>query len=407
MKVERMRLLSSPYKSSPTLSFLALACCLSLAAIWLGPVTALANQPGLTVTIADPGIDSYEESGLQTTPTLGVETFDDRDLREHNSEFDFEGPAGSFSGFGWIQSSGPYGGANSLEGTVGRHATANYETIVLTMPDSSDYRYVGFWWSAGNNENYVELFNDGVEVASFEVNGPGEEDLAGKVASLGPCGENSSNGYCGNPNYSPRAVMGEVFAFVHLRYPPGFDEVRFSGEGFEFDNVTVSLTVPPLEDTESTTENFEPFTVSAPSVLIADPRATSLSFPGVSLGAGAGETNAMICFSQVTEGGGVISGAAGIVASGSGPGITVSSEDNLVTYSGARDSVITFSPSIEFQSSPSGQAFGPGSIYVRVAVTPQTGLGSSGCTGNTAVSELVEIRFLNLLRSDSVSIQID
>jgi hypothetical protein len=69
------------------------------------------------------------------------------------------------------------------------------------------------------------------------------------------------------------------------------------------DNVTISQTTPALAPTETTTETFVPYTVSTPGVLIADPRATSVSFSGLTLGAGSGETNAMLCISQVTQAG--------------------------------------------------------------------------------------------------------
>ena len=408
MKVERMRLLRSPHKRNSTLSFLALAACLSLAAIWLGPIKAIAAQQDLVASVADPGIDSYPESGLSNTPTIGVESFDNRPLTQ-NSTFNFSGAAGTFSGVGWIQSASVYGGADSNSGTVGRHATANHNTIVLTMPSSSDYRYVGFWWSGGNRENYVDLVDNGVVVATFEVDVAGStEDLAGLVASRGACGANSTNGYCGNPNYSPRAVMSELFAFVHLRYPPGFDQVRFRGAGFEFDNVTVSQTVPSLAATETTTETFVPYTLSTPTVLIADPRSSSVSFPGVNLGAGTGETNAMLCFAQVTEAHGAISGSANVVAAaGATTGITASSDVNLAAFSGARDTVLTFAPTIDFQSIPSGSSFGLDSIFIRVTATPQTNLGSQGCTGDAAVSAFIRVRFLNPLLSDSFGIPID
>jgi hypothetical protein len=109
----------------------------------------------------------------------------------------------------------------------------------------------------------------------------------------------------------------------------------------------------------------------------------------------------------VTQGGGAITGSAEISASGTGSGVTVSSSTNLVAFSGTRDSVTSFAPSIDLTSVPSGQKFALGSIYIRVVATPQTNLGSAGCTGNAAVSALVEVRFLNVLRSDSVAITID
>jgi hypothetical protein len=197
---------------------------------------------------------------------------------------------------------------------------------------------------------------------------------------------------------------------VHLRYEPGFRKVRFRGNaqgGFEFDNVTVSQTAPPLASTETSVETFVQYTVTTPGVVIADPRSTTVSFPGVTLGAGTGETDAMLCFSQVTQSGAAITGSAEVVAAGSGTGVNVTSGTNLVTFSGVRNTVVSFSPSIDFRSVPIGERYGVGSLYIRVIATPQTNAGSSGCTGDAAVSVVIEVRFLNLLLSDSLGIPLD
>jgi hypothetical protein len=374
-----------------------------MALVWLEPTKARALQSDLLVTVADAGIQSFATSGLQTTPTLQVENFDNR------TNAGFTSTAGTFSGSWQMNDAGLYGGA----GGSGKHPTAS--NMLLTMPTTSDYRYVGFWWSAGNSDNHVDILdiNDTV-LATFTVDiANSTEDLQGAVGSCS--GANPlNNGYCGNPNltiggatYTSRQVATEPYAFVHLRYEPGFRKVRFRGTGFELDNVTISQTSPPLSSTETTTETFVQYTVSTPSVLIADPRASTVSFPGVTLGAGTGETNAMLCFSQVTQAGGAISGSAEVVAAGTGTGVTVSSGTNLVTFSGARDTVVSFSPNVDFQSVPSGDRFGIGSLYLRVVATPQTNAGSSGCTGDAAVSVVIEVRFLNLLLSDSVGIPID
>ena len=366
-------------------------------------IKARGAQEDLVVSVADAGIDEYD---LEDTGTVGVETFDTRPLISNNGQFDFSGDAGTFSGFGWIQSSSAWGGANSNGGTTGRHATANNDTIILTMPDTSDYRYVGFWWSAGNSPNDVELIlEDGTVGATFSVDIEGTEDLAGLV---GDC--RASPGvteYCGNRNYDPIEVTDEPYAFVHLRYEPGFREVRFSGAGFEFDNVTVSETIPNFSETETTVESFDPFTLATPTVLIADPRATSLSFPGVTLTDGTDEENAMICFSQVTQGGGALGEAASIQASGSGTGVTVATDTNLVAFSGDRDTVVDFSPAILLQGVTQNQQFGVTSVYVQVSATPQTNSGTAGCSGSNAVSAVIEVRFLNILQSNSLNIPLD
>lgn len=409
-RVKMLRSLSG-WRQQQFTTTIALVACLALAAVWLIPTKAKGAQSDLVVTVADAGIQSFATSGLDSTPTLQVENFDSR------TSVSFTSSGWDFSGSGSIGDANVFGGA----GGAGKFPTAS--EIIMTMPTTSDYRYVGFWWSAGNPNNHVDLLDtNNIVLATFSVDLDGStEDLQGVVGSCAGASSSNNynnNGYCGNPNltigantYTTRQVTTEQYAFVHLRYTPasgeGFRKVRFRGTGFEFDNVTISQTVPPLASTETTTETFAPYTISTPTVFIADPRSTAVSFPGVTLGAGAGETNAMLCFSQVTQAGGAITGSAEISASGSGSGVTVSSSTNLVAFSGTRDSVTSFAPSIDFPSVPSGQKFGLGSIYIRVVATPQTNLGSAGCTGDAAVSALVEVRFLSVLRSDSVAITID
>ena len=386
---------------------------LGITAVVFTAIEARGTQEDLVVTVADGGIQSFAESGLQTTATLVVENFDDR---PHRSTTGFTSTAGTFAGSFTIFDANPFGGA----GGSGRHPTAT--NMLMDMPTTSDYEYVGFWWSAGNADNHVDLLDiDDNTLATFTVDiANSTEDLAGVV---GTCGvDPPTNDYCGNPNLtitgpawgaeSPwvsttRIIAGEPYAFVHLRYEPGFRKVRFRGAGFEIDNITVSQTAPPLASTETTTETFNPYSISTPSVIIADPRATSVTFPGLELGEGADETQALLCFAEVAQGGGALSGTPSISFSGSGTGITSTSDTNLAAFSGARATVISFAPSVAFASSASGQSFGVGSLYVRVSASPQTNLGTNGCTGNNARSVVVELRMLPLLSSNSVGIRID
>lgn len=359
------------------------------------PASGTAAYPDLTVTVADPGIQSYAASGLDNNPAKPVETFSGRSSVNFTSD-----TVGVFSGSGGISNADQWGGA----GGTGQYMTAS--NVLLTLPSNSDYKYVGFWWSAGNHPNNVELLNaSGGVLARFEVDenqdsDPDGEDLLGVTSS--------NSGYTHNPNTAvANRLTGEKYAFVHLRYPPGFRKVRFQGTGFEFDNVTISLTVPDVASTEVTTETFNPYTLSTPSVLIADPRTGNVSFPGVTLGAGSGETNAMLCFAEVESNGTAISSTT-VQATGSGTGITNTSGTNLRTFAGTRTAVTSFSPNIDFTSSSGASQFAiVGSRYLRVTATPQTSLGSAGCTGNAVVSTIVEVRFLRPYKSNSINIPID
>ena len=350
--------------------------------------------PDLTVTVADPGIQSFAASGL--VATTAVETFDS--VATGSNVTFTSSTVGAFSGTGTISNFNQYGGA----GGAGRFMTAS--DVYLTLPSSSDYKYVGFWWSAGNSPNNVELLNSSNQVlARFVV------DEANTTEDL--LGVTSASGYTHNPNtHVPNRLTHEKYAFVHLRYPPGFRKVRFQGEGFEFDNVTISLEVPAIASTEVTTETFNPYTIATPSVLLADPKTGNVSFPGVTLGAGSGETNAMLCFSEVqsaTAGAAAVTSAS-VDSSGSATGITSANTTNLRTFSGARATVISFSSNIDFIPTMGAQRFSSvGSRFIRVTATPQTNVGTAGCTGDAVVSTTIEIRFLRPYQSNSINIPID
>jgi hypothetical protein len=48
-----------------------------------------------------------------------------------------------------------------------------------------------------------------------------------------------------------------------------------------------------------------------------------------------------------------------------------------------------------------------GSRYIRVTATPQINAGTAGCTGNATDSQIVEIRFVNMLQRNTMQIRID
>lgn len=394
---------------------------LVLVSVWVSPISASAAQEDLIVSVADPGIQFYSDSGLITDAPVLVETFDNAQWQNEcieyawdeysgenycvNSEDRFQSSVGLFSTtWAYFFPADRWGGA----GGAGRYAAAG--DILLTVSDQSDYRYLGFWWSAGSIGNNVELLdNDNNVLATFTVDNPNpnsDEDLLGVTAD---------DAYTHNPN---RNVSGwqtwEKYAFVHLRYPPGFRKVRFvsSGNGFEFDNVTISTEVPDFADSETTTETFIPYELSTPGILLADPRTGEIAFPGISLAAGTGEVNAMICISQVQNSNGdALSSPPSPTLQSNGlvtAGIAISTDTNLQTYSGSRSSIEAFSAGVFFSPIVLGEAFNiVGSRFLRITATPQTNAGAAGCTGNAADSEIIEIRFVHIVQRNSVGIQID
>ena len=124
-------------------------------------------------------------------------------------------------------------------------------------PADNTYRYIGFWWSGGNSPNIVRLMNDGVAQATFTT-----VNLIGQLGTAPSSKVN--NDYFGNPNTtfnsddSPcpsgnncgDAGFNEPYAFVNLRYAPGFDEIQFLGKGFEFDTISIRRFVPASDEGE-------------------------------------------------------------------------------------------------------------------------------------------------------------
>ena len=160
-----------------------------------------------------------------------------------------------------------YGGASSTAktpsygGAGSQYATNNNNAESFTISFAEPVKYVGFWWSAGSGTNKVEFFNDGVSIAEM-ASAKVMEILGATAPSPWPAGDGTRvvraiNGaeypvgrYFGNPRgftsatpVSPSSITpGEPFLYLHLYLKGGIeaDQVRFSGGGFEFDNLTTS-----------------------------------------------------------------------------------------------------------------------------------------------------------------------
>jgi uncharacterized repeat protein (TIGR02543 family) len=131
-------------------------------------------------------------------------------------------------------------------------------------------KYVGFWWSGGNRGNVVTFYNGATEIASLDTldletilgaNPPSSWPSGnGSVTSMGgtayPKGHYFGNprGYAQYPPTSQSAALsqggfgpytehrGYVYSYLNL-FLTGDQtatSVKFSGNGFEFDNLTTS-----------------------------------------------------------------------------------------------------------------------------------------------------------------------
>jgi hypothetical protein len=280
-----------------------------------------------------------------------------------------------------------------------------------TITFDSTQRYIGFWWSAGNRENYLQLLNeDGVDLLSPEFSTDG---VVNAVLDGNSCGTLGSYGdltyppettsgtwerYCGNPNDrfrdggSDAYFAPEPYAFVHLRFENGFRGVRFYGSGFEFDNVTVSETVPSTSDDEEAVSVID-IDANLPEVLVVDPRLNAKALPAITLES---STDAMICISQVSDSSGTALSGVNTLTVGrtsNTQNITESSGSNIWRFSGPRSDVQAQIPFIQIQGI-SGAALVPsGSKWIQIHLTSNTA--DAGCDDNQ-VNRFVELRALDL-----------
>ena len=219
----------------------------------LSPSSAVWATSPVIASFADPGVQ-FQSTNL-TSATMRTVSFNETATFGGNTVNPISGTVtlanvGTLSGTGTVyRNDYVWGGAG---GTGGFPQAGN-----LLFNLTNTQRYVGFWWSAGNSDNTVTLLNSsGATLGSFTT-----ADLL--TALGGSCGGavDGIDPYCGNPNTSAdptQASANEPFAYINIRFADGFQQVRFSGAGFEFDNVSFSQTVPPRVSTETTVTLVEP-----------------------------------------------------------------------------------------------------------------------------------------------------
>ncbi len=315
------------------------------------------GTPNLSVSYSAATVTSTDLS----SPTMVTETFDNI-------------PAGWMSDqmtdVGFIQGSTYIGPAGDVGGSGGTGSFPSAVDTTLTLPTTECY--LGFWWSAGNAQNYVELMDAaGNVLASFSAS-----DL---VNDLGGC----PNAYCGNPDHGYGAP-GELFAYVHMRLPTGFQKVHFYGQGFEFDNVSISISVPGASSGETFLGGGDP-TLVAPEVLLIDPRSHAINLPELQV---SGTSTATVCFMQVADSSG---------GSLSAPTVSVSAPNATGTAQAVGDDFVMSGSNADVQSdtkhlviSSSQRLASGGPIFFKVSAS--SGVSASAQSCNTGVSRVVEIR---------------
>lgn len=188
---------------------------------------------------------TYEAPGaVNTTATFdfkGVETFDGRSSGSFTTNFGTTGQdtviTGTYTGV-TINNADQYGGATN-DPYAAASAAAGYTLTLSAMSGGAavPVTYFGYWLSALDRGNQLEILRNGSVVYSFSP--------ADVVAAIGGC----PSAYCGNPVAGPNQGnnTAEPYVFVNFfdQSGVGFSAVRFfeSPEvgGYESDNHTVGF----------------------------------------------------------------------------------------------------------------------------------------------------------------------
>lgn len=443
-------------------SWLIIGCICSLAvsqaAVAMDGEPPFGVDDRLTVSLAEAGQQSFPETDLVETVSTAVLSFDDVNglgycdpwpLTAGEPVFDDDGnqtgeiifarrisdnmpfSIGYGSGALACGSANEYGGASA----VGSYVAPQYEqgwTVTFTNPQ----KYVGFWWSAGNDRNFVQLLDEqgqdildplfsATSLYQTIFGSPNQQCIVGVRV----------NEYCGNPNsewvsgaWDPpldfgtgpfsfnRGVPNEPYAFVHLRYESGFHGIRFSGDGFELDNLTISEeSIAFGQEEEVIGETPQTYTLVTSPVIPVDPRSQNVSFPGILLGGDAiGEDNATMCITQVTNSSGatpVDSENATIRLSTPGnENISQSGQPPNFVFSGGQNEVQAFSSQIRIVTSTTNRSVASSSpVWLRVSVSAQSAGGESTCaiTGGEVTASVVELRPLRLTNNTMFRVSLD
>jgi len=212
-------------------------------------VVSGANASSLIAYLSAPGQTSSIIAGVQT------ETFNDPSLL--SGVLTYDSPIGVYTALGPnylsqtvtripVVAADQYGGADGSDYMyVGIRESGDASSVDVVFSQQVDY--FGFWWSAGDPENTITIYDHGKLVAQFTTSEIIDllDNLSGEVIALN--GDTySSSSYYGNPN---PAYLGkdssETFGYVSL-VASGFtfDEVVFGNigpSGFENDNNSIHV----------------------------------------------------------------------------------------------------------------------------------------------------------------------
>jgi hypothetical protein len=151
----------------------------------------------------------------------------------------------------------PYGGAitsSSTPNTGGAaslqtNSAASYSTASngVTITFSTRKNYLGFWWSGASDGNFIDFYRGTSIVATLSGNRIYQTlpNNTSTVTALNGTTTYVKRNYRGHPiNTAATRLPQEVFVYIHAFAVNGFNfdkvRIRTTGDGFEWDNLTVA-----------------------------------------------------------------------------------------------------------------------------------------------------------------------
>jgi autotransporter-associated beta strand protein len=142
----------------------------------------------------------------------------------------------TLSGSPTIANADAYGGADNTRFVTLPNGSFGKVQIDLASPS----RYVGFWWSAINRPNFVDIYTGNRLLASYTGQGMLSFFQSGSTSTAISGSTYLNSDYYGNPNPG-QSFVNEPFAYVHVMSGTTFDRIVLSGTAFESDNWTTSV----------------------------------------------------------------------------------------------------------------------------------------------------------------------
>ncbi len=194
-----------------------------------------------------------QTSSFAASSGAETETFNSLPLGDQTSPYSSAIGTFQFSSTaqGDIIAADQYGGANGSQYMA--FGSQSKTSAPITINLNGNYNYFGFWFSAGDANNGITLYNGSTQYARFSTANILTLLSGTQVTALNGTKYNSSS-YFGNPN-GTNEDTGEPFAYVEIVSTTGtfnkivLDNSGTTNTGFESDNDTVyygstGVTVP-------------------------------------------------------------------------------------------------------------------------------------------------------------------